>query len=1602
MHTQDELYISTDVSHYHKYKGLLKRSNIKNYRDVCFRFFDYLYTMASSHERIVSIMCILHYIQVSLIALCPLSNIFWPKDSVLGKIINIFAIVVNLCTPQSSEIAHITIALILYSFIALFLLFLLANIIIFHKYTKVNQHIINFICIVLNAFLPYFVLCIGSNIGREISVISKYYLKKITYVPESDNEIILQFSCFSIGIFLEIILFIIQLLFVTPVLTFRPQSIHFINSRSMFCYLGSYFLMSVILSSAGGLNNYIILFCTAIPIIFLHLLTYSHIEVWGTFEFRELSLCVLETISILLFIEYFLLIFRIQINEILLLSIILFFTIFYYRCSIQGIKSRQKFLILCDRIISEPQIFEQLNENNAITLLRIGFEMGHKICHNWSAFDYADKQFPNNRRILLLLLRYATFYPEEHLILRIIINKVQRHKKHDIELKFLLFQLYSLYQQRERGLSKSLKKMLEHLDNKTNKCRSQISSIWTSVIQGNISGIENLTLELKKNAEEITREYNQLCISYPNNPYVASSFSAFLSDIWCKEKESMIFKRIYRLLRNGGKTRIDKSFYFARLLFPSLPAEDQHKQMNRDEEDENEVLKPQNRNNTANSIVSISVDNFYEVNEEITDEKSQHKYLETMVETIRFSSLRYGPILIFFIISIFFPLISIVFSIVVSNRMDANINGVKLIEKESLQRSIVSQISIAFYYYVLNSNRLINSFYEILSLKATSLNHLLSLSKYCEDLLNEINLIFPSLFETGYFDKTLNFLFDDSIYASRVFSNYSYGVFKHSYEFYITLVGESVLRAAPMKAIKLLNMTDFWTVVFSCSDFLRYFDFLAEIQLEEMNGMIEGNYWKCFKMVLGVGVVSLIVFFIVSVFVFKKMSIEKEVLFSSFKSLPKSAVSATITKINAQLGKYEEDQTQTFLSTQEEGALRALTMNKERSIAKSTDSFVIAILCIFLVCVVANFFFIIYSQKVVIDKLPQLCEVMLTSSAVHSSFAEIILTQARIVSYGQKQIPFNSLHSKSELINLTYSLFEKLDRKIHLFRFGGGYISHGLFGFGIDFFTEIFNQTANCTTEKDDRDFVQCISLENSMSYVNFILNGLFIDITQKPDSQIPLNQRALEVSIRWLFNTSFPEFVSKFGRLSVKKATSLHYITKTYFLILPLVILSISVIACGISIFPRLVRNGESAKWALRLLLFCPPSVVLQSRPIIKIMSNDFSIGDENDQDKGQFFEKVVSRMRDASIFIDNQLVVRCINYEFLRLFGNKIGTSLFDLFISPSDDNSSVRSFTKKLRQIGDMEMAPSFEGEITVMVNVDDEIDGSEKLAPKVFHFILIGVDTSGKIQKIPVLSDSISFFSLILCDLTDKIEEEAKLALEKAKIEKILCHSLPPRILSEYLNKSSPNISYNVESCSIVVLNFFEIRRLMVNISPSTFLMSFKSAIQLIEESLNLIGGFVRLPSFTDLFVVAFGVLDDEEESSLSHQKRAVIFALESISKINSFNRSEEGQIFGGLRLSVGMSCGGPVVAGIVNLSAPTFSVVGWPFKLAADLSRSSPPMHAQLPRAMYDDAFDVNDDVDDDDDDGEFDESRLVKEEADVEFDEQLLETYILCENEELN
>ena len=84
---------TSEMTHQQKYRGLIKRSAFKDFRDNLFRYFDYIYTMASSYHFFTDIFRIIIFIQQCIMAFFPFDQDLWPHDKLLGRIFTIFSVI---------------------------------------------------------------------------------------------------------------------------------------------------------------------------------------------------------------------------------------------------------------------------------------------------------------------------------------------------------------------------------------------------------------------------------------------------------------------------------------------------------------------------------------------------------------------------------------------------------------------------------------------------------------------------------------------------------------------------------------------------------------------------------------------------------------------------------------------------------------------------------------------------------------------------------------------------------------------------------------------------------------------------------------------------------------------------------------------------------------------------------------------------------------------------------------------------------------------------------------------------------------------------------------------------------------------------------------------------------------------------------------------------------------------------------------------------------------------------------------------------------------------------------------------------------------------
>ncbi|OHT00313.1 hypothetical protein TRFO_07976 [Tritrichomonas foetus] len=461
---QTENTSSSELTHRQKYRGLLKRSVFKDFRDNLFRYFDYIYTMASSHRYLSDIFRTIIFIQECVVAFFPLNKVLWPNGSLLGRILAVFSVASFICPTSVSDFTHFVVVIILYVFILLFIILFFSNLYIFLKMSKVHSAIVSIISIFLNVLQPYLINMISSHIGRDLY-----------YIIESRNRIAHIFT-FIFGVAFLIILLLFQTLFVAPSITFRPQVVHIMYSR----YSALYNLCNVMIfffSSIGslieGITGTVLCIFTIIPAGFIIFISFQQ-SIWAyipsmvTSQAFSIVYCCFAIILPILSQQ------KIEGNEVIILCFIAAISLLIYLFQKFAESQIKKDLLFLVDIEQDESLLETISYTKLLSLLRYGFDNGHPICHTWKLFDIALESFNNDYRIVLLYAKYAAIYSDESNALQLITRNLKQMKHGSIELKYVLFQVNSLLQHRERGLSKSLKKTLSKIQDKTEKCRGQM------------------------------------------------------------------------------------------------------------------------------------------------------------------------------------------------------------------------------------------------------------------------------------------------------------------------------------------------------------------------------------------------------------------------------------------------------------------------------------------------------------------------------------------------------------------------------------------------------------------------------------------------------------------------------------------------------------------------------------------------------------------------------------------------------------------------------------------------------------------------------------------------------------------------------------------------------------------------------------------------------------------------------------------------------------------------------------------------------------------------------------------------------------------------
>lgn len=1423
--------------------------------------------------------------------------------------------------------------------------------------SKVHSFFVSVITIFLNVLQPYCINMVASHIGRDL-----YFIINNDYLS-------FHIFTFIFGFIILLLLISFQTFFVSPSLTFRPQVTHIMYSRFSLLYHLSYVLIFFLATLGGMTKGYvgtILSYITIFPGVCIIYISFRQ-HLWADMRSMYMS----EAFSIVFCISSILLPtlshFNILGNEIIILVFISLVSIFIFIFEKLSEKHKHNSLELLNKVAEDESLVDTLSYEKIVALLRYGFDNGHPLCHTWKLFELALDKYNNDYGIVLMYARYAAIYSEETTALHIVTRLLKRMKHGSIELKHVLFQVKSLLQHRERGLSKSLKKTLMKIQDKTEKCRGLMRYTWECVIRGNVVELENLSTQLKKNEEEILREYNQLCLVYPNNPYATSAFSAYLLDIMCNEKEANEKQKIYRLLRSGAWTRTERSYYFAIRHISTLLTEEQHAAMTQPEKSN------VNENHSyASSVAAIGM--IGDLNEGQDEIKTQKRYIESMVNSVKLPTTRYGPALLIFSIALLLP--TIIIPEMIINYIDLNNfeKSLNIIKYASLINLYMSHIAFHTFQYGMSSLNYTSTLQDKWDLifRKDSVKHLfkdkepsfnlvsdrqelLDCVEYLRIMLNYFNNEVPHFATNDNFEEPLNFIFNNKISYRNYNDTNTYSIMYASMEYVLTFTqGLAIQVATKSDPQSILNSTGFWSIIKNAPVFYDQLDKFEDILIESIQKIFNSNINKIEIISLGSLIPGFFIALGLVIFLTIRIEKEKKLLFTSFKAIPKSAVSAIVQQLNAQSGKeeHESEQAATPTSAQEENALRVLSTTVDHGFGWIGRSWkIIVILFIFSSLSIASIVIMSIIPKNAIEAFIQYTPLYHDISTLHNQFIQILLLLNRIglaCNSSSEDYQYNFFPSEDypdnyeESLDKVETLLTYISDSAHILRFGSdSSSSSGVSVVGDSLIDLLSNRNQlNVTVADDDIVILEICSYDTSLEFANRMFTTMTINLHQN-FGYYPLNNDYINLMIIWLLDSSYMKYVApSFDALDneILATSNLHRSSE---FLLPMILFVIGMIICGIALIPIYQHISETAQWTLRLLLFCDPNVVLQSKAILKILSNDFS-GNEADEteEKASFYESFVSHLFDGVIFMSNDLIIRSANNSVASIIGQSpqsiIGLSLKDLFTSPPGQEATLRSFYQAVDAIMSCMRSPSIETEVVVM-------KGKE---PATLFLSMMAISATGEVQTKPVNSEGLAILVLTLKDTTSAFVARSLLQEENAKNENLLSLILPP-IIVEKLQRGEHNISFSVMSASIVFMDIISFTP-WCNSNKASYVMSTLNQLFLLfDNSLKKLDKMTKIKCVGDCYMCAGGIFDEVNQPA-EHARQAITFGLESIKNVKHLNE----ELHETFRIRVGCNTGGPLVAGVLGIEKPIFDILGPDINLGIRLEQSATPMQVCIPQHVY--------------------------------------------------
>jgi len=1491
-----------------KYGDLVEESILKKTRNELLRAFSYIYGSSPDFEKENRIIMVIRLMQLFGPSLLIGYENIWPKADLSSKATSVISVLFHLFPLNIRSTIY-------KYFVSFYIVLSILQFSIIVIASKIYRNSSKLPIAVSNGIAFYYVTF--SEVLHPVAL--QLVFEKLSYYVFIQSGSISDYAFILVVVFLVILQSYIVISIASQGMVFRPTSLMGVSSNPP----NLVFLITPMITSIlafGSLATKSLQIITIVFGIILYLFIHCSSFIYGGFIKPNVSGYLLATSTtsvfslILFYLDYLIVImspFRIMF-ALCFIWIVSYFAWFYILN-----KQETSYLQFLDDFLEKSSDISMVKSPNVfLGIVNSGFRVAHPACINWSIFKQALDQWNDDISIWYAFAKFIAIYPEENQTLAWIFNSVVSQKLKGNAARSIKLQSISIAYARETNLTPTLKLKLNTISRQIQSSKHKLRYVWDVVIQGNTNEVENATKRFFEAIEKNEADFSHLMIQFPNNRFVSRAYHRFLHELLADyDRAKTIIEKTKKLSR-GIIVSSDKAHEQGLNAFPNLPSALGISK-------NSEHIQQQASEISYNGQSDIEFD-LEEKDQDIKDSIE----LSDQIENLVFPSIRRTFFVRLLEIILCFLGLYIAILFYFSFFVQDVLSPLPILQSLSslrLYTYLITSISQRYFYesigvFPLSSNRS-----DPLPVNLGSTYNLRDQLTY---LLSKIISSIHSVGELRDFKIGDSYINDAKVFIFSPTINYS--LYKSPSEIkyqMISIQGAVIDYVIQLRDIIEKDSTQFTEQMINTSIFLNTYVNIKSVAdsvssaLSEMNKYLAETDSK-YRKIWSYGLLSsiafgLVVFFYTLYWQIDLIHINKNDIYLCLTSLPKNTVSNASESLRVVKNDLDKSSTtkDSDMSKQEENILKMFNNGGNHSSRSLSDSLFIIIGTILLVVLYISCAFFIYQQ----GNLE--CDTFY-NSAPHIDYVSGTLSLALggILNLNNLGAAMFGKHIAifpiSDIITRIRDRFSKSLTYYHFSRYGGESLQE------IPFLGFINGLTrANSQSTCIDRRYISSDLQELAKCYRVDILYTLLLPIINHMIDQYEDNNVSLliddKLSAIWkafqfplydaFFSPMFEDIIPTISNTANDLQTELNFV------IISLLIVGVIV---EVIVLLHISRIEKHMKSVLSLLQHCPISIILQTQKIISVLSGSIGLGTaESMKRDAHFFEKVFNGMPDSIIVVDSFGFIESTNNASQRMFccGDLIGKRINEIIIKDQFDNPEILKFMEH-------------ESQLTIETNYNKQ-DGTK------VHITITSVVVNDK----NVIS---------IRDITQILRYNSLILEERLKSDKILSSILPLSLVKRVQN-GEKNISFSVQSASIIFIDIVEFTPWCGSLPASTVMLTLNDLFRRFDGLIGTYSQLTKIKCIGDCYMAAGGIFS-EINNPADHAKQSVSFGLDALKAINELNK----ELNQNLRIRVGINTGGPIVAGVLGISKPTFEIFGPVINMAQQMEHHGIPNNIHISRSVY--------------------------------------------------